>query len=496
MARDDLPTSVTLARLRRAARVGAVAESVVARATRPVRTMGFPYRAPLVPHGVEVPEKQSTLGADFDTDWARKMPARILRSAVAEGPVRLSVKLLADPEVLGVDRLADLRRAEDPPAVIFAPNHHSHLDTALMAVAVPEPWRSKMVVAAAADYFFDKRLKGVLSALALNAIPIDRESTGRKSSDQLRKLIEDGWSLMIYPEGGRSPDGWGQEFKGGAAYLAGRTGMPVVPVFIDGTGAIFGKGMKRPKPGKTKVIFGAPLRPLDGESTRRFAPLPGAPGPRLRIAILSLLALAAASSPQAGAADKAEGPATPGETKRVRWASAPPVKQNTYRVQRMKDNPTIDADWNKAAWKGVTPVTLEYYMGEEPAHQPKVQAKAAYDDHYLYLIWKVEDKYVLAKRTKHQQDVWRDSCVEFFFTPGGDPKERGYFNLETNCAGVKLFGAHVAGSKDEKFTAKDFASVVTANSLKGPIDPEIAQADDLDPGIQDSFEPPGEIREN
>jgi len=271
MARDDLPTSVTLARLRRAAKVGAAMEGAVSRVSRPVRTMGVPYRAPLVPHGVEMPEQESTLGADFDTDWARKMPARILRSAVAEGPVRLSVKLLADPEVLGVDRLADLRRAEDPPALIFAPNHHSHLDTALMAVAVPEPWRSKMVVAAAADYFFDKRLKGVLSALALNAIPIDRESTGRKSSDQLRKLIEDGWSLTIYPEGGRSPDGWGQEFKGGAAYLAGRTGMPVVPVFIDGTGAIFGKGMKRPKPGKTKVIFGSPLRPLDGESTRRFS---------------------------------------------------------------------------------------------------------------------------------------------------------------------------------------------------------------------------------
>ena len=34
-------------------------------------------------------------------------------------------------------------------------------------------------------------------------------------------------------------------------------------------------------------------------------------------------------------------------------------------------------------------------MGEEPAHQPRVQAKAAYDDRFLYLIWKVEDKFVL-----------------------------------------------------------------------------------------------------
>ena len=187
------------------------------------------------------------------------------------------------------------------------------------------------------------------------------------------------------------------------------------------------------------------------------------------------LALAAASFPGAEAADTGASPVTPGETKRVRWASEPPVKQNTYRVQRMQENATMDADWGKAAWKAVTPVSLTYYMGKEPAHQPKVQVKAAYDDDFLYLIWRVEDNYVLAKRTQHQQDVWRDSCVEFFFTPGGDPQERGYFNLETNCAGVKLFSPHVPGNKDAQFSAEDFASVVTANSLKGPIDPELAK---------------------
>ena len=43
-----------------------------------------------------------------------------------------------------------------------------------------------------------------------------------------------------------------------------------MPVFIDGTGSIFGKGMKRPKPGRSRVVFGAPLHPVEGESTRRF----------------------------------------------------------------------------------------------------------------------------------------------------------------------------------------------------------------------------------
>lgn len=188
--------------------------------------------------------------------------------------------------------------------------------------------------------------------------------------------------------------------------------------------------------------------------------------------IVSLLALAAANVPQV---DAAEDPVTPAETKRVGWASMPPVKQNTYRVQRMQGNSVIDADWNKAAWKDVKPLILEYYMGDEPVHQPKVQAKVAYDDHHIYIIWKVEDKYVLAKRTKHQQDIWRDSCVEFFFTPGGDPKQRGFFNLETNCTGFKLFDRHFDGDKTEKLTVEDINRLVTGTSLKGPIDPEIAQ---------------------
>lgn len=256
--------------LRRAQRAVAAAEGAVQRATRPLRNFGFPYRAPTVPIGVEVPPEKSGLGAHYDTEWARRPLASTVRTAIVEGPVRLTARVIASPEILGTDRLADLAALEDAPPLIFAPTHHSHLDTGLMIRAVPATWRRKLVVAAAADYFFDKRWKATMSALSLNAIPIDRELTGRTSSDLIRSLVDDGYSLVIYPEGGRSPDGWGQDFKGGAAYLSSRTGTPVVPVFIDGTGAIFGKGMKRPRPGRTKILFGAPLRPDDGESTRRF----------------------------------------------------------------------------------------------------------------------------------------------------------------------------------------------------------------------------------
>lgn len=187
------------------------------------------------------------------------------------------------------------------------------------------------------------------------------------------------------------------------------------------------------------------------------------------ILVMMLFAL---SYSRAKGAEMNEGTAKAAEAKRVRWASATPDSPNVYRVVRMKDNSKIDADWNKAAWKNVVPVSLEYYMGDEPEHQPKAQAKAAYDDHGLYIIWKVEDNYLLAKRTQHQQDVWRDTCAEFFFTPVSDPAEQSYFNLETNCIGVKLFGSHVVNGKNERLKPEEFTQIVTASSLTEPINPE------------------------
>ena len=254
--------------LRVLARSGDALELVARPAIRRVRRLGFPWRAPTVPKGVKVEPKADKLGANFKTDWARSVPARTFRRAFLVGPVSMAMRTIASPRVFGTDRLADLSRLEDPMPVIFCPNHHSHLDTPLMTTVIPKPWRNKLVTAAAADYFFNTRTKGTLAALSLNAIPIDREATGRKSAEQIRDLIDKGWSLVIYPEGGRSPDGWGQDWKGGAAYIAARTGSPLVPVFIDGTGSIFGKGAKKIRPGRTRVVFGAPIWPQPDENIR------------------------------------------------------------------------------------------------------------------------------------------------------------------------------------------------------------------------------------
>ncbi len=119
--------------------------------------------------------------------------------------------------------------------MIFAANHASHVDTPLLLTTLPVDFRHRTVVAAASDYFFDRTWKSVLWAFALAAIPIERSRVNRKSADTAAQLLEDGWNLVIFPEGGRSPDGWTQPFRGGAAYLARRTGRPVIPVYLHGT---------------------------------------------------------------------------------------------------------------------------------------------------------------------------------------------------------------------------------------------------------------------
>ena len=226
----------------------------------------FPYRAPTTPLTVEPRKDDPTLGAHYDTEWARKMPARYGRFFLTEGVVRPIVAGLAQPERRGLDRLADM----DGPA-IFAANHHSHLDAGLLITSLPEPHRHQVFAGAAADYFFDNRLKATASAMVLNAIPIERTKVTRRSAQQAAELLDEGWSMIIFPEGGRSPDGWGQPFRGGAAYLAAKCNVPVVPVHMAGTGRILPKGKNRPTPSRTVVTFGAPMHPTDGERTQAFA---------------------------------------------------------------------------------------------------------------------------------------------------------------------------------------------------------------------------------
>ena len=234
------------------------------RITAPLR--GFPFTAPTWPDTVPRESGPSQLGVDYDTDWARTPVSRAVRRLVVETVMRPGVGAIASPTVLGADRLEHVNGP-----VLFAANHQSHLDTFLLLTAIPTRFRKRLVVAAGADYFFDKRWKATLSALSIGAIPIERRKVSRTSSDRALALLRDGYSLMIFPEGGRSPDGWAGEFKAGAAFLAVRTGLPIVPVHIEGTGRILPKGRSLPRRGTTTVTYGEALHPSEGEDARAMS---------------------------------------------------------------------------------------------------------------------------------------------------------------------------------------------------------------------------------
>ena len=96
-------------------------------------------------------------GVDYDTDWARRHAGPLApRLLVVDGAdARRSCSALASPDAsTALDRLDGARRRRS----IFAANHHSHLDTPLLLTSLPERWRHRTVVAAAADYFFANRV--------------------------------------------------------------------------------------------------------------------------------------------------------------------------------------------------------------------------------------------------------------------------------------------------------------------------------------------------
>ena len=229
----------------------------------------FPLGKPNWPASIPRPPVTRRTGVDYETEWARNYGSRLARAVIVDDVLRPVLHLIASPTVHGEDRLAGL----EPPA-IFVANHHSHLDTSLLLTSLPERFRHKAVVAAAADYFFTTRAKGAVSALAIGAIPMERTKVGRRSADLAAGLLADGWNLIMFPEGGRSPDGWGRAFRGGAAYLALRCGRAVVPLYLEGTGRLWKRGKRWPKVAAkgegVHLVFGAPLWPEEGEDARRL----------------------------------------------------------------------------------------------------------------------------------------------------------------------------------------------------------------------------------
>jgi 1-acyl-sn-glycerol-3-phosphate acyltransferase len=203
---------------------------------------------------------------EFPTGWARTTAARVARRSLQRGVLTPLTWSQTKPEVAG----RELLDAVTGPVVLVA-NHASHLDTPLILGSLPERIAKRVAVGAAADYFFDARWRAAITALVFNAFPVERYRSRRLRSLAPR-LLANGWSLLLFPEGTRSEDGWMSPMRMGAAQLCVTQRVAAVPVVLRGTYAAMPRGRTWPMPGRPRVVvrYGAPLTPGDGESARAF----------------------------------------------------------------------------------------------------------------------------------------------------------------------------------------------------------------------------------
>lgn len=134
-----------------------------------------------------------------------------------------------------------------------------------------------------------------------------------------------------------------------------------------------------------------------------------------------------------------------------------------------------ESAWDAFPWKDIPSELIRNHMGKKPDHFPKAAVKVAYDSTAVYVMFRVEDQYVRAIATAHQENVYKDSCVEFFFTPGPD-LSKGYFNLEMNCGGTLLFHFQKQPGKDRiVIQDRDCRKITRLHSLPCRVDPEIKE---------------------
>lgn len=195
--------------------------------------------------------------------------------------VRVLLRYRYDIEVEGVENL------EGDGPFIFTPNHSSHFDLLSIAGSIPARMIHRTFAVAAKDYFFNGTLKSLGARAFVNAIPFDRKGRVNESMQACREAIDQGNSLVIFPEGTRSPNGSVQEFKSGVGQLlAGHPEVKAVPVYIEGAYQIMPKGASLPGSGKLRVRYGRPISFRDmsseAESLKRISE-------RLRAEVLDLV---------------------------------------------------------------------------------------------------------------------------------------------------------------------------------------------------------------
>jgi len=212
--------------------------------------------------------------------WNRAPWAYWLRRASLATWILPLGRLFAHVRVSGLEHLAGV----DGP-VVFAANHQSHMDTPVVLMALPGRWRYRTTVAMAKEFFkahffpeqhslgarITNSLNYYLASLFFNAFPLpQREAGTRQTLRYIGALLEEGQSLLIFPEGKRTLAGEINPFRAGIGMIGARLGVPVIPVRITGADRVLHQHATMATPGPVTVTFGAPLR-LEGDDYAALA---------------------------------------------------------------------------------------------------------------------------------------------------------------------------------------------------------------------------------
>ncbi len=187
------------------------------------------------------------------------------------GPVLSRIKHLCVRMIYFFCRILfrlEVRGLENLPkggAYLICPNHLSYLDSFVLVSAMPYRVFERTFFVGYSEHFQNWLMK-FLARLA-NIVPVDPDAHLLRAMKVGARGLRQGRILCIFPEGGRSFDGMLQEFKKGAAILAGEVGVPMVPVRIEGTYEAWPRDTWKIRLHKIKLVFGQPLTASQGEAS-------------------------------------------------------------------------------------------------------------------------------------------------------------------------------------------------------------------------------------
>ncbi|MGL4594466.1 MAG: lysophospholipid acyltransferase family protein [Thermoguttaceae bacterium] len=145
---------------------------------------------------------------------------------------------------------------------IYFANHTSHLDALVVWSALPYRVREQTRMIAAQDYWDAGPIRRYIARTLFNAVLIERENISLKNTpiNVMMNEMQDFYSLIMFPEGGRSHTGQLGEFKSGLYYLCKKLPeLELIPVYLNNLNGILPRGKTFPVPMLSRVIFGPPM---------------------------------------------------------------------------------------------------------------------------------------------------------------------------------------------------------------------------------------------